>query len=550
MFNFATIKLDKRQDNTTDCFVGIRKNSITQEIEFRLPHGFENFPDNDFNATKDLFFKMYRTFKKFEHENKKNKILDEDKKNKDNIQKLNNGYEFKDKEDNNVVLYSKISMLDNILDVYKDLSLDIIERQIGRSEQINYSKIEKYLDKAIYLDNDVIYIDEMEMPRNIIKYQSATLVDLFCFILYEVENQLEKNSDDRVKDLAYSFKEKFLSSEQSIFNQYTFEITIITLKNILHDIDKNTAYKDDNYWRLFEAIECFLYGKLDMKSTHENGTFWGINNFYQIWEDMCMMYTLNTFDDIQFADTAITHSNKNVKAGKLKNKKVFFGDLINKDNYPFYIKFRNEPRYLRPDLIRYYNAKNLFSEDNIRIEILTQIGNKINFKICLNNKKLSKNFEKFNNALKEIINLNMKTNIKYNIQRMNGVSNRKKYEFIGYDNNQLEKIKNHFTNSNNDTLVIDFKYLSYNFFFSANNKLNENINKQLCYEYCLNQSKIFLSSNIENHFIIPYFYKENNKDIRDFLPDNNLYYRIRENKIKIFQANFQLIQEEYLKNDN
>ena len=46
-----------------------------------------------------------------------------------------------------------------------------------------------------------------------------------------------------------------------------------TLKDVLHDIDKNTAYKDTQYWQLFEAIESFLYGELDMESIHENGIY-------------------------------------------------------------------------------------------------------------------------------------------------------------------------------------------------------------------------------------------------------------------------------------
>ena len=72
MLNFKELKLDKRIDNNTDPFVGIKKNEKNGKPEFRLPIGFDDFPEGDFNATKQLFFRMYRTFKKFERDNLKN----------------------------------------------------------------------------------------------------------------------------------------------------------------------------------------------------------------------------------------------------------------------------------------------------------------------------------------------------------------------------------------------------------------------------------------------------------------------------------------------
>ncbi|MCI5165735.1 MAG: hypothetical protein D3903_06475 [Candidatus Electrothrix sp. GM3_4] len=111
MFNFKELKLDKREDSTSDPFVGIRRNS-KNEIEFRLPKGFENFPENDFASTKKLFFRMYRTFKKFEREHCYKVPNDKKSPQKDNIESDGNAYSFSDKEGKDVVLYSKISVID------------------------------------------------------------------------------------------------------------------------------------------------------------------------------------------------------------------------------------------------------------------------------------------------------------------------------------------------------------------------------------------------------------------------------------------------------
>ena len=67
MFDFSEIKLVK---NPNDNFVGIRKSQLGDNYEFWLPNGFDNFPEGDFDKVRELFFKMYRTFRKFENDNK------------------------------------------------------------------------------------------------------------------------------------------------------------------------------------------------------------------------------------------------------------------------------------------------------------------------------------------------------------------------------------------------------------------------------------------------------------------------------------------------
>jgi len=67
MINFSEIKLVK---DPNENFVGIRKSQSGDTYEFWLPNGFNDFPEGDFDKVRDLFFKMYRTFRKFENDNK------------------------------------------------------------------------------------------------------------------------------------------------------------------------------------------------------------------------------------------------------------------------------------------------------------------------------------------------------------------------------------------------------------------------------------------------------------------------------------------------
>lgn len=551
MFNFKELKLDRREstDNLSS-FVGIRRNN--NELEFRLPKGFEKFPDNDFDATKQLFFRMYRTFKKFEqkfNEDKSQLPLDKNSAGKDNIETKGNAYLFKDKEDNEVLLYSKISVIENLLDAYKDLALDVIERRVGRDEKIDYSKIDQYLHKAIYLPNDVIYLDEMDLPRHTLHYDSATLVDLFCFILYELETELEQDSDSRVKDLANRFKEQYLSHEQSLFNEETFETTITVLKDILDEIDKITAYKDEDYWRLYEAIESFLYGELDMQNTHEDGIFWGISNFYQIWEDMCNTYAFANFDVI-YADTNIIFNRRCVANDKSTGCSIFKKSDFNN---PFFVEFRSKKKWMRPDLVYAW----LFSQDDsyddivfsniINIIIKKEYGLTLDFEVRLVDKQKEHIYTYFLSKLrKNLCGARPVAKNAFNHYRRSELEKQK--DFV---EQRYKRLHEELGRPNEIYRILDWKYMDDICFLNKNIKVEQDVTKQICYEFALQQYNP--NAIIKSQFVIPFFDSNENSieddNIGDVIDEERLYHRIRENNIDVFQANFVKIQEIYLNHD-
>jgi len=531
MFNFKALTLTKRcNSESTNSFVGIRRGA-NNELEFRLPHGFDGFPEDDFDATKNLFFKMYSTFKKFERDSTRD-FLDQRAVGKDNVEKQNNGYRFRDKEDNDVVLYSKIALIENLLETYHDLALDVIERRIGADEKVNYSKIDHYLHKAIYLPDDVIYIDEMDVARQTLQYKSSTLIDLFCFILSELQNELEQEIDTRVHELAHRFSEQHLSHEQSLFNEETFEITIRILKDILDDIDKCTAYKDDDYWRLYEAIEIFLYGELDMENPHENGTFWGISNFSSVWEDMCSTWAFSWLaDNIMYADTNIIFNGQRVANAKSAGffpifKKVDFTD-------PFFIEFRGKRRWMRPDLVASLEGQR-FYKDSVQIEEK-------------NNNRLTLDFTvkpiDNNNKIVEIFCSNLRVAIKN--KHIKGVRIIGNYTFKNYPKHDLDIQKNKVVEIRERLYIWDWKYMNVDSFIHINSKVNTDITKQVCYEFSLLSS--IPEGWIHKDFMIPWFTTEPN--ILTHMDAILLHQRIQDNKIQVTKLNFLDIQAVYLSHD-
>lgn len=552
MFNFGSLKIEKRGDSeSVSSFVGIARN-INNDLVFRLPKGFKDFPDSDFYATKNLFFRMYRTFKKFETDSQ-NLQRDTKPTGKDNIESKDNAYRFKDKDDNEVLLYSKISVIENLLEAYQELSLDIIERRIGPDERIDLSKIDRYLHKAIYMPNDIIYIDEMEQPRHIIQNGSNTLIELFCFILNEISNEIEQDVNDRVKDLSNLFKEFHLSHEQSLFNEATFESTIATLKDILSDIDRKTSYKDEDYWRVYEAIESFLYGELDMANTHEDGIFWGISNFYQIWEDMCNTYAFKNFD-VLYCDTDIILNGTQVANHKVNGHKIYKKEGFNN---PFFIELNDEKRWMRPDLVKVINNINNINRENIfekYISIIIKnnhIGGRVTFDVLLKDKSVINVYNKFCSRLKSAIS----SGKKWQGYRIHGARVEGDNKFKNYPKDILEHqkklLEDACDSSNSQSYkILDWKYLDEEFFLERSSRLDKDITKQLAYEFALQQQEN--SADTKSQFVIPHFYNEpldEGDQIGFYVKDDNLYIRLLENGIELFKANFFEVQRAYLSND-
>lgn len=550
MFNFKKLKIEKRDASGTNSFVGIRRNSLNNELEFRLPRGFDDFPENDFNSTKKLFFDMYKTFKKFENDTRS---FQEDKKSagKDNFYKGEDSYKFKDNEDNDVVLYSKISIIENLLEAYKDLSLDVIINRDGRNEDVDYSEIHKYLHKATYLDDDVIYIDEMELSRRYLNYDSSTLIDLFCFILFELENELSQESDENVKKLANRLRDNHLNPYQSLFDEDTFEKTILSLKDILNHIDKTTSYKDESYWNLYDPIESFLYGELDMQSTDDSGTFWGISNFYQIWEDMCNTYAFSNFKVI-YSDTDILFKGKRVSNSTSGRHKIF-KDLGFQD--PFFISFRGRKRFMRPDLVHTGGNENLgknLLESAIDIHITRRaVSGSVDFVTKYVGSKSDKKkldlYKFFLRSIKSSLNSGKRSSFK-----IRGASIRNN-TIINYPLSELDKIKNTIidqVNKKNERIdLLDWKYMDEADFLSGSGKVNTDISKQICYEFCIKNS-VDKRHSISSQFVIPCFYSSIlDQDIGVYVDEGLLYKRLNENNIYVFKANFMKIQEAYLNND-
>ena len=465
---------------------------------------------------------MYRTFRKFENDNNSNRINTnraDYQTNQAQTTISSGGLSLQTVEGEPCQLYSKLNMIERILETYDDLSINAIQKKAKRTEDIDYSQIYKYLDRAIYLDNDVIYIETMNLPCPLLRYESTDIVTLYCYILDEIIQQLQEDVPDNIKDLSQdirflgqNFKDNYLTSDQSIFHKDTFLETTIILKETLDNVDKNTYYKDADYWCLYEAIETFLYGELS--SGINDGNYWGIKGFSLIWEDMCQTYFFrNEQAKICYADTDISLKNhKNLS--RIQPKEVNrVGNLSM--SVPDGTTFCK--RWI------YSTESDVSDNDNQILSwhklFVIEFDPNPRHLVCTDGYVLHPDYD---------------------------------YLDYGYDaDHKLTKIMTRYLRpdlvllDDNKVKIVDYKDVPLEFYLNPSklspkehNKYKHDVIKQLTYEFAI-QKTYSVSSSI---FFVPYYYES--PLAKEFLGEIEASLEIK--GIRIFKANFFLIQEEYL----
>ena len=531
MFNLSEIKFiknDEQHGKHNYSFVGIQRNKANaDQLEFWLPLGFDDFNEKDFEEVKGFFFKMYRTFKIYlQKKTAENALPEEYKTNdRDGIIEAEDGRNFTNENKEQTVFYGKLNALDKIIEGYDELRISSLEKRQVRSHEIDYSKIHRYLHQAIYLDAHVIYLDEMNIAKNVLVRESPPILQLFCYIYTAIKQELGESANvaDNAAELAEQFKESYLQPDSDLFGEHSFAQTTQILKEVLEDIDTLTVFKDEDYWHFFDACEAFLYGE---RNEQEEGIYWGFSSFYDIWEDMCQTYMLGnekTKEKVIFADVN----------GRLEN---FHGLESN----PFELSLNNEKgRYLRPDLV-------LDKDDKVNFNSLYTLNHTTKF----NRLAVRMFFTDYSLFMYDYPLAYSKYNEVRRRER-NYFDENKNYDFVYKEDFAeietvlLKEIQDKFNAS--PIRIIDYKYMRKSDYQQYNpshidkdgkNKIKEDIHKQLVYEWAVQKN---WKLNTESEFWIPFYHRDKDKKK---IPISNHFFN--ESKIKVMEVNFKILQEFYL----
>lgn len=542
--DFIKSEADRQIRNAKNySFVGLKKsdNPASERLEFWLPLGFDTF-NPTFENSKTFFFNMYRTFQVY-GERKLNQLTEEERTtDRDGVFEFENGFSFVNENSEQVVFYGKLNALDKILEGYDELRISSLEKKKVRSTEIDYSKIHRYMHHAIYLDDDVIYLDEMSIAKNVLIQDSPPVIQLFCFIYTEIKKELAEldSVPDKAYELSDIFKDNYLQPDSSLFTEETFSDTIKVLKNIFEEIDAKTIYKDEDFWHFYEAIEAFLIGE---RKNDNDGIYFGINNFYDVWEDICQKYVLSNpkyLPRVLFAD---------VKGRLLTRRDLDLKPFLDLNPFKMEINQGFAPRFLKPDLVlgklRYETKENIFQIKKTRQGLLISF---IDFQTVQNVHKPILDFynsygETIPNPIKE--GKNMKVFTERDVEL-----------FTNDINSYLNDLKRVLDLDLSSCAIIDYKYMRESDYqqynpnaFTINeigekeNKIKDDIHKQLIYEWTVQQN--FENSETQSEFWIPTFSDELDFETsRHEVITNDVF---SQTQIKVIKINFTVLQKCYVK---
>jgi hypothetical protein len=370
MFRLGQLRIVRREKGDPFAFVGMRVSPVDRVAELWLPQGFQGFPDQDYPATVRVFFSLYRVMRTYA---KRFGLRNDLANKKDPFEIGAEGVDFSTNSDDSAVLsFAKLNLIEKVFDNFDELVLSsILTKQVTRPPQ-TYEQIHRFLHRATYLEADVIYLDNVPGDRAEFHTFVTELVGLFCYIYVQLNSWLRdvESIPDLVLVNANNFAERYLPVNSGLFVEDTFELTMALLKDALTSIDRNTSYKDDDYWQLYDAVELFLHGQVDL--TSQNGIVWGISDYHPVWEDMCHDY----FQQVtipQLNGTVLYADSPRLANTVVGGRQVYsaFADMN-----PFTLSLKQQVRYMRPDLV-YYDERdqNWYRRDlDSQLDIRTTSG--------------------------------------------------------------------------------------------------------------------------------------------------------------------------------
>lgn len=526
MFNPSDIPISQVPGYQDHQFVGVRRNS-KGDVEFCIPEGFDDFPIDDKEQVNKLFFDIYKLIRTYA----KNIARRYNIRDVEGAMWGSGKLEYVDEHGENVEIYSRISMIEDVIDAYNELKIFELVRHQRKTNYVQYDKIDKYLHKAIYINGDIPFVDEMMLSGNYVIYDISDIVRLYCFIYVELKKAMGEYGaiGYEIKSYAEVFKGQHLSNESGLFGEKNHIETVEDLKRLLYEIDATVEMKGEDYLYFFGAIESFLFGRnLDSDSN----IMWGITRFSAIWESICLEFLvrLKGINNVKYSGCLY------------KGEKIISDDF---DASCFIITTNTYSKKMIPDLVLMIGRTARFDEVfDVRIA-----GVKYKFKLLKNNKE----FRNIMTKMKNYINKNFRFRI--------NSTNDNYFECVIPDARFYSSLRTMFEvdiarefakmgKEKRDFMVIDFKYVNGNIYKDdkLTMKAKSDISKQFVYGLAIRINNDDIE--IESQFITPRYYPDDKKGdvLLKFIKNEELNIELVQRKITVFEMDFMKVADEYIMN--
>lgn len=315
MFQFG--KMEPVFDSPSS-FVGVKREN--GDIKLYLPTGYkEEKYDSTYSNNKRTFFLLYNLLRAFD---KNTSSLKDNDYFKSLSAKDREGVFDKAKAGVNhdlmsILGYTPFKVLDEMVESFD--RVDFLSAAIRRDDTsaIDWDNIYESLDRAVFLENDTIFLDAQERFREYVQEEYPFLIELYAYVASEVQSETGVPHDRKqeLRLLTERFVERTRIQRGMLFDESLSDSIVGQLREELEVAYKRDTIKSDVYYSVYDTLNGFLYpNQFDGHTSHDE-VYFGINVFWPIWESMCLCSTKGfpEFMDVAYADpdTPLQHGYTN-----------------------------------------------------------------------------------------------------------------------------------------------------------------------------------------------------------------------------------------------
>jgi len=329
----------------------MRRSSDRSVAEFYLPQGFEGFPDDDYEQIVEMFFLLYRVLRRFAGD----RGLRDDRRlpRREGFFAQPAQIVLTDASDEQVTIsFAKLNAFECIIESFDEMILAAVISKTRTVPPNDVRRLHVDLNRALFNRDDTLFFESSVGQRMELEDGAQSLAGLFCFVYLEMVRRLdpERVVHPEVRSRSDRFSEEHLPENRDLFGFTAHAEVVPVLKDLLEKIHRTTAYKDDDYWALYEVLEFLLYR--DELAEGDTGTpIWGVTDFYPVWEEMGHsvireIYRNEPNGRIVYSDCARLKS--------LASSPNEFGE-----EYPFFFDFGGTRRRMYPDAVLVRDAESV-----------------------------------------------------------------------------------------------------------------------------------------------------------------------------------------------
>ncbi|OPA87717.1 hypothetical protein BFW86_18630 [Pseudomonas fluorescens] len=205
--------------------------------------------------------------------------------------------------------------------------LSLCERRAQQPWNVS-RQLERHLHLALYDNSGAPYLERAPGSRRETLRGSSDIVGLYCLIAEDFylrfldvnPVRVWGNFSADVQAMAANFRHRYLAANDSLYGEDPQQClrTRQHLQYLLREINRSTSLRNSDYRRLHETLDRYLHG--GRTTEQHQGQVWGVNNFWAVWESVCLHHAAGASGQESFLTCEFEHMPAVLSSPELTNR--------------------------------------------------------------------------------------------------------------------------------------------------------------------------------------------------------------------------------------